>query len=76
MYGDLTRWIEDADARAASEAAFEAEDAVGERQYLHLGHAIAQVPSWLHSTFSLDTLASLGSHALDYVRHPASHSRH
>jgi hypothetical protein len=50
MSHDLTRWIEDAEARRYREAAaFDGNWAVSGRRHHPLGQAIASVPSWFHS---------------------------
>lgn len=66
---DLTRWIEDADAREFSDAAaFDGRFIPAESHYLHLGEAIAHLGSWLRHEVSRDSLAAIGSHALSHLR--------
>lgn len=77
MSHDLTRWIEVADARRFSETvAFERSAGAGEHHYLHLGEAVAHLPSWLKHGISRDSLASIGCHAVAFVRGNQSHARH
>jgi hypothetical protein len=50
MSHDLTRWIEDAEARRYRQAAaFDGSWAVSARRRHGLSEAIAQVPSWFHA---------------------------
>jgi hypothetical protein len=60
---NLTRWIEDADARHIVESATFDRD-IGESHYLHLGEAIAKVSSRVRHSISRETLSSIGCHAL------------
>ena len=47
-HSNLTRWIEDADARKCYETArFDQGAGVAETHYLELGAKIAKLPSWL-----------------------------
>jgi hypothetical protein len=72
-HSNLTDWIETADARACIEAAkFEPT----EGHHLHLGEAIAKIPSWLRHGVSRKPLLAIGCHALTYVRHPISRTHH
>ncbi len=72
MSHDLTRWIEAADARQFSEAVmFERGFEPGERHFLHLGDAIAHLPTWLRLGVSHDSLASIGCHTVVPFRRPA-----
>ena len=72
---NMTRWIEDADARSFSQAAmFDPRLGVTESQYLHLGEAIAKVPSWLGHGVRSGSLTAIGCHALAYARR--LHERH
>ena len=50
MHSNLTRWIEDADARDVFLETTTAHESqrVGEHQYIHLGHTIKKVVSWWH----------------------------
>jgi hypothetical protein len=45
-HSNMTRWIEDAEARRFNKAAMFARGNVRESRYLHLGETIAKVPSW------------------------------
>ncbi|HTW54405.1 MAG TPA: hypothetical protein VME45_21130 [Stellaceae bacterium] len=75
MSHDLTRWIEVADARQFGEAvAFERGMAIGEHHYLHLGEAVAHLPSWLKRGISRESLASIGCHAVAFVRGEPQHT--
>lgn len=77
MSHDLTRWIEAADARQFSEAVmFERGVATGERHYMHLGDAVAHLPSWLRHGVTRESLAAIGCHAIAFVRRPAQHGGH
>jgi hypothetical protein len=61
MSQNLTRWIEDADARKFHEAAlFDRSLDISERQYLHLGGAIANLSSWLRHRINRGFLTSIG----------------
>jgi hypothetical protein len=75
---DLTRWIEDAEARRAAEtAALDQNWRPADTHYRHLGEVIARVlPSWAPLSVSRASLALIGCHALAYVRHPMSHTHH
>jgi hypothetical protein len=62
---NLTRWIEDADARHVLENAMvDRNIAIGESHYLHLGETIAKVSSRVRHSTSREALRSIGSHAL------------
>lgn len=77
MSHDLTRWIEAADARQFSEAVmFERGTGSNEHHYLHLGDAIAHLPSWLRHGVSGESLASIGCHAIAFVRRAPQHTGH
>lgn len=70
-HNNLTRWIENAEARQfVKMATSERKPQPSETQYLHLGEAIARVPSWLRHGIGCDSLTTLGHHALAYVRRP------
>jgi hypothetical protein len=72
MSHDLTRWIEDAEARRFSEAVmFERGVGGGERHFLHLGDVIAHLPTWLRLGASHETLASIGCHTVVPFRRSA-----
>ena len=74
MSHDLTRWIEVADARQFGEAvAFERGVGTGEHHYLHLGEAVAHLPSWLKHGISRESLASIGCHAITFIRGEHQH---
>ena len=50
MSHDLTRWIEDAEARRFRlAAAFDQSSVVSARHHHRLGEAIAKVPVWFHA---------------------------
>jgi hypothetical protein len=71
---DLTRWIEDADARQFGEtAALNGYLVPAETHYVHLGDAVAHLGSWLRHEVSRESLASIGSHALSYLRRHDEH---
>lgn len=68
-HSNLTRWIEDAEARQfVTIATTESRSIFTERQYLHFGKSIAAVPLWLRHSVSSESLASIGCHALAFVR--------
>ena len=50
MHSNLTRWIEDADAREVflQSATMHEPRRVNQHQYIHLGQTIKKVFSWLH----------------------------
>ncbi|HXC30164.1 MAG TPA: hypothetical protein VNV38_19580 [Stellaceae bacterium] len=69
MSHDLTRWIEAAEERRFSEAvAFERSVVPSERHFMHLGDAIAHLPSWLRHGVSGESLAAIGCQAVAFVR--------
>jgi len=78
MSHDLTRWIEDADARSFSEAAmFDRRLVPAENHYLHLGDTIANISSWLRQGVSHESLSAIGCHALAHLRpHPHDREHH
>ena len=60
-HGNLTRWIEDADARRFHESAvFDRHLPIEEAQHLHLGRAIANLSYWLRRSVTRDSLALIG----------------
>jgi hypothetical protein len=63
---NLTRWIEDADARHVLENAMVVRS-IGESHFLHLGETIAKVSSKVRQSVSREALISLGCHALARV---------
>jgi len=69
---NMTRWIENAEARKFHEAAMFDGRGITESHYLHLGETIAKVPSWLSHNLSREALVAIGCHALAYARHPLS----
>ena len=74
MSHDLTRWIETADERRFGEAVmFERGIVPTERHFMHLGDAVAHLPSWLRHGVSGELLASIGCHAVAFVRRPLEH---
>lgn len=79
MSHNLTRWIEDAEARRFHEAAlFDRQLQIGEAHYLHFGGAIANLTSWLRHKISREALASIGCqvmlhHGHDHDRETAAH---
>jgi len=49
-HSNMTRWIEDADARNFSEAAmFDRSPTLAPSRRRYLGEAIANLPSWFHA---------------------------
>lgn len=65
MSHDLTRWIEDAEARRFHEAAlFDRSLGVSENHYIHLGEVVANLTSWLRHRVSRESLASIGCQVL------------
>jgi hypothetical protein len=70
MAHNLTRWIEDAEARRFHEAAlFDRNLEIGETHYLHVGEAIANLTTWLRHKINGETLAAIGCQVL--LRHHA-----
>lgn len=69
MSQDLTRWIEDADARRFGQTMMVDchADTGLPRHYLHLGDAIAHLPSWFRHGVSRDFLAAIGCHAIAHL---------
>jgi hypothetical protein len=75
-HSNLTRWIEDAEARQVFETAMVGRGwAVTERHYLHLGTAVATVPCRPGQTVG-GSLVSIGSHALACFRRSLSPKHH
>jgi hypothetical protein len=68
-HSSLTRWIEDADARRFSEAA-RFDHGIADTHFLHLGNAIANLPSWFRQNVSRESLAAIGCNALAQFRRP------
>ena len=66
---DMTRWIEDADARCVQLTAQSEHPEIAEQHYMDLGHAIANLSSWLHHGISREQLTAMGSHMLSHLRH-------
>lgn len=74
MSHDLTRWIEAADARRFSEAVmFERGIGLAERHYMHLGDAVAHLPSWLRRGLTGESVAAIGCHAAESARRSTEH---
>jgi len=50
MHSNLTRWIEDADAKAVflQSATMQEPQRVSQNQYIHLGQTIKKIFSWWH----------------------------
>ena len=50
MHSNLTRWIEDADAKAVflQSATMQEPQRVSQNQYIHPGHTIKKVFAWWH----------------------------
>jgi hypothetical protein len=77
MSHDLTRWIEAADARQFSQAVmFERGVGIGEHHYLHLGDAVAHLPSWLRFGIGRESLTAIGCQAMAFVRREQQHTSH
>jgi hypothetical protein len=74
---NLTRWIEEAEARRFNaEATANCNFATTESYYLHLGKAIAKVPSWFHDSVSCNSVATMSSQVLARLRHPLTAASH
>ena len=74
---NMIRWIEAAEERRFYETALaDRTFSVTEHQYMHLGEAIAKPPALVHRSVSKATLAVIGCHALEFMRHPLGHTRH
>lgn len=74
MSHDLSRWIEDAEARRfTEEVMFEPGARLTEEQHFHLGDQIVQLTSQLRHGVSREFLASIGSHAIAFVRGKPGH---
>lgn len=70
-HSNLTRWIEDAEARQVLETAQVGRGwTVSENHYLDLGRSVMKVPFWPHHGGTCESLVTLGCHALSRVRHP------
>jgi hypothetical protein len=70
-HSNLTRWIENAEARQVLETAQVGRGwSVNESHFLHLGEMIAKVPFWHHHPADRDALAALGGDMLALIRHP------
>lgn len=71
MSSDLTRWIEDAEARRYHEAAqFDRSLPIREKQYFHLGKAIASLTSRLRHSVGREVPTSIGCQVLACRAHP------
>ena len=71
MSQNLTRWIEDADARRFHQAAlFDRRLDIGEKHYVHLGDAVANISSWLRHHVTCETLAAFGCHVFGHGGQP------
>jgi hypothetical protein len=69
-HSNLTRWIEDADARKCSDAAtFDRSGGVTESHYLDLGAKIAKLPSWLWRNVHREPAATIACPTVTYIRH-------
>ena len=69
MHSNLTRWIEDADAREVflQSATMPEPQRVSQHQYIHLGQTIKKVFSWWHHDGNGHTLFS--DHGQGGTRH-------
>jgi hypothetical protein len=68
-HSNLTRWIEDADARKCYEAAsFDRDASVAETHYVELGAKIAKLPSWLWRSVSREPQTAVACPAVVYIR--------
>jgi hypothetical protein len=69
-HSNLTRWIEDADARRCSDAAaFDRSGGVTESHYLDLGAKIAKLPSWLWRGVHREPPAAIACPKVAHIRH-------
>jgi hypothetical protein len=76
-HSNLTRWIEDADAREFGKAAMSGCNlTISETQHLHLGEAITRLPSWFRLNVGRASLALIGCQALAYIRWPQGRNHH
>jgi hypothetical protein len=74
MSHDLSRWIENAEARRfTDEVTFERGGRLTEAQHFHLGDQIVHLTSQLRHGVSRELLASIGSHAIAFVRRKPEH---
>ena len=77
MSHDLTRWIEAADERQFAEAVmFEHGGDAGEHHFLHLGDAIAHLPSWLRRSVPHEAPAAIGGDVIAFTRRPTERRAH
>lgn len=76
MSHDLTRWIEAAEERRFSEAVAFERVVPNEHHFMHLGDAIAHLPSRLLHSVTGEMLASIGCQAVAFVRRPLEHHHH
>lgn len=71
MSRDLSRWIEEADARRFGEAVtFERGPELRERHFMHLGNTIARLPTWLWHSVRHDTPPSTAHPNVTFIRRP------
>ena len=69
-HSNLTRWIEDADARRCYEAAsFDRDAGATETHYLDLGVKIAKLPSWLWHSVNRTPPATIVCPTVAHIRH-------
>jgi len=74
---NMIRWIEAAEERRFYETALaDRRFGVTENQYMHFGQSIAKPSALVHRSVSKATLAVIGCHALEFMRHPLGHTRH
>jgi len=73
-HSNLTRWIEDADARKCYETArFDQGAGVAETHYLELGAKIAKLPSWLWRSVNREPQVAAACPAVAYIRDRQPH---
>ena len=77
MPRDLTRWIEEADARRFGEAVtFERGPELRERHFMHLGNTIAHLPTWLRHSVRHDTPPSTAHHNVIFIHRATERRAH
>ena len=74
---NLARWMEEAEARRFSEVATaNCRFVATESHHMHLGKAIARVPSWFCDHVSCTSVATMSCHVLARLRHPLTGASH
>jgi hypothetical protein len=77
LHSNLTRWIEDAEARKFAEtASFDRSGSETEGHFLDLGALISKVPTWFRRSVSHEVPAVIAYPAFAHIRHRHTHRHH